>query len=424
MDVCLVVATPDRPLLFVQQPVESLYAATILQRRGHRVQIADSRVTEVSEVITTSPELFVVVTQTYDLTQCNSLSLENARRLVSELRQRHPGVPVVAAGMHASLEPQMTRRDLSVDASLPGEIEVSLPWLVDRLAEEPRALSGPLDGAPREADPAELPVPDYELIDVQQYWGEIIDSDGRLTNGRTGLIFANRGCPYECRYCFVWFGAKIRRREPAQVVAELRAQAERGVRNFFFLDYTFTIVPGWVRELCGLIRDSGLDISWICQTRVERVTPELLADMRSAGCRGIFYGVESPWIADLDLEKPSSREVIEQAILDTNAAGIKALVFILFGTEYGDPDKARELYHFLRDLPAVFHPSRLLPRPFTGLWNQQTAGMEKPTSWAEYADRAEALQRQLTEMDKLEEEFQRILTLPNYVENQLARDRS
>ncbi|TCB99658.1 B12-binding domain-containing radical SAM protein [Micromonospora zingiberis] len=418
MKICLLVAMPDRPLLFVQQPVESLYTATILRQQGHDAYLVDARLGE-DQVKLGDPDLVIVITQTYDLTQCNSISLEKSRELVAMVRQRHPGVPIVAAGVHASMEPEMTRRDLDVDASLPGELESAVPAFVARVTADPLALHGPFDDIPQQVDPQTLPVPDYDLVDVHRYWGEVVDPSGAIRNGTTGLIFANRGCPYTCSYCFVWFGAKIRRRDPEQVVAEMRAQRERGVRHFFFLDYTFTIVPTWVRELCALIRAEKLDVSWICQTRVERVNPELLADMRSAGCTGIFYGVESPWIADLDMDKPTGREAIEEAVRQTNDAGIQPLVFILFGTENGDPAKARELHDFLRDLPATFHPSVLLPRPFTSLWNKHTEGMARPTSWTEYAQVASELQREILGRSEVGAVHKEILLLPNYVENRL-----
>ncbi|MEK8104310.1 radical SAM protein [Micromonospora sp. M12] len=226
-------------------------------------------------------------------------------------------------------------------------------------------LSTSLDAAPRNTDPATLPVPDYTLIDVTKYWSEVIDpATGVLSNNVTGLLFANRGCPYTCSYCFVWFGAKIRRREPRQVVAEMRAQAEQGVRNFFFLDYTFTIIPGWVRELCELIR-RGTGRVLALPDAGGTVNPELLADMRSAGCVGIYYGVESPWIGDIEMDKPTPQPVIEKAIQDTADAGIHPLIFILFGTENGEEEKARQLHEFLAGLPGTFHPSVLMPRPFT-----------------------------------------------------------
>jgi anaerobic magnesium-protoporphyrin IX monomethyl ester cyclase len=415
MRVTLVIPVPDREMIFVQQPVEALYAATILAQAGHEVSVVDARVTD---PVLDRPDLVFVITQTYDLTQCNSISLANAASLVAEIRAGHPAAPIVAVGMHASMEPEMTVRDLAVDASLPGELEVAIPWLVEAYIEDPAVLRGSLEAAPRTTDPATLPVPDYSLIDVTKYWSEVIDpATGVLSNNVTGLLFANRGCPYTCSYCFVWFGAKIRRREPAQVVAEMRAQAEHGVRNFFFLDYTFTIIPAWVRELCALIRAEGLEVSWLCQTRVERVNPELLADMRSAGCVGIYYGVESPWIGDIEMDKPTPRPVIEKAIQDTADAGIHPLIFILFGTENGDPAKAMELHDFLRDLPGTFHPSVLMPRPFTDLWARSNKGLPKPESWAEYDRIAGTLRDELSGRPEVADVHKQILLLPNYIGN-------
>lgn len=415
MRVSLVIPVPDREMIFVQQPVEALYAAAVLAEAGHEPSIVDTRV---ADLVLGNPDMVFVVTQTYDLTQCNSLSLNNAARVVADIRAAHPGVPVVAVGMHASMEPEMTVRDLGVDASLPGEMEVSIPWLVDSYQENPAVLAGPLTDVPTTVDPATLPVPDYGLIDVSKYWSEVIDPEtGVLSNNVTGLLFANRGCPYSCSYCFVWFGAKIRRREPAQVVAEMRAQFEHGVRNFFFLDYTFTIVASWVKELCALIKAEGLDVSWLCQTRVERVDPELLAEMRSAGCVGVYYGVESPWIRDIEMDKPTPRGAIEKAIKDTADAGLHPLIFILFGTENGDPERARELHNFLEDLPGTFHPSVLMPRPFTDLWNRFTGDTPKPTSWAEYDRIASSLRDELSGRPEVAEVHQQILQLPNYIGN-------
>lgn len=415
MRISLVIPVPDREMIFVQQPVEALYAATILQEAGHEVSVVDARV---QDPVLDRPEFVFVVTQTYDLTQCNSLSLNNAANLVAAVRAAHPGVPTVAVGMHASMEPEMTTRDLGVDASLPGELEVAIPWLIESYLEDPAVLAGPLDAAPRNTDPATLPVPDYRLIDVTKYWSEVIDPEtGVLSNNVTGLLFANRGCPYTCSYCFVWFGAKIRRREPRQVVAEMRAQAEQGVRNFFFLDYTFTIIPAWVRELCELIRAEGLDVSWLCQTRVERVNPELLADMRSAGCVGIYYGVESPWIGDIEMDKPTPQPVIEKAIKDTADAGIHPLIFILFGTENGEEEKARQLHEFLAGLPGTFHPSVLMPRPFTDLWARSNVGAAKPGSWAEYDQIATRLRDELSGRPEVADVHKQILLLPNYIGN-------
>lgn len=423
LNICLVIARADRfQLAFTQQPVESLYTATSLLKQGHRAEIWDTRVRDLPDAaqLTFEPDLFVVITQTYDLTQCYSISINNSRALVDDLRARWPGVPIVAAGMHADVAPAMTASDLRCDASLGGEIEVSVPWLAERLGSESDVLRRGLGDAPRFADPEALPVPDYGLIDVGAYSGEIVRPDGAIDRGTTGLIFANRGCPYDCSYCFVWFGRRLRKRPVQCVVAELAAQSRSGVRNFFFLDYTFTIDRAWVSELCTAIKQAELDISWLCQTRCERVTLELLVEMRSAGCAGVYYGVEAPWIAATDMSKPTSQAVINAAIDNTVAAGLHPFVFVIFGLESYDETKAWQLYEFLRTSPATFYPSIILPRPFTELWDRHTKGRPAPRDWNECDQIANDLRNTVYLSPTVREVHEKIKTLPSNVKNRVA----
>ncbi|HZN19318.1 MAG TPA: radical SAM protein [Micromonosporaceae bacterium] len=421
MRVELVVCQPDMPSDFCQQPLETLYAATLLEGCGHDVGVIDLRVADLPENRLGQADVMFLVTQTYDLTQCYSISLSGSRRTVADLRRRAPGVPLVAVGVHASLEPEMTARDLGCDAALPGELESAVPWLVAQLGEDPLAYRGDLSRAPRAADLGSLPVPNLGLVDVDRYYGEVVAPGHRsILRGTTGLVFANRGCPYSCAYCFVWFGSRMRWREPGQVAAELAAQVRAGVRDFFFLDYTFTLRRSWVVDLCERIADSGLDISWICQTRCEKVDPDLLAVMRAAGCRGVFYGVESPWIAETDMLKPTPRGVIERAISDTVEAGILPMVFVLVGLENEDPAKARELQAWLAGLPAVFDVSTLLPRPFTTLWERYTAGLPRPRSWDGYQALADTIRDRHFTPPALREVQQAITALPNYAGNAVA----
>lgn len=403
---------------FLQQPIEALYTATILQETGHSVDLWDLRVQNPPERLAQPPDLFVLITQTYDLTQCYSISVRNSTAAVTDIRRHYPGVPVVAAGLHASMRPDMTRQVLGCDASLPGELEVAVPWLVDEFSKDASVLDGPLAQAPATVDPQDLPVPDYALLDLTHYWSEIVDpSTSSVYRGTTGLLLANRGCPYSCTYCFVWFGAKIRQRRPEQVVAEMRAQTRLGVRHFFFLDYTFTISKQWVLELCTLLREADLGVSWICQTRCERVDAQLLAMMREAGCSGVYYGVESPWIAETSMEKPTPSALIESTIQATIEAGLHPLLFILFGTENNDPQKAEELYQWLKSLPGTFLTSALLPRPFTSLWDEHTKGRPAPSTWDEYAAVAEHLSTNVFSSPQMRVVQSRIHELANYIGN-------
>ena len=65
------------------------------------------------------------------------------------------------------------------------------------------------------------------------------------------------------------------------------------MRNFYVVDEQFTFQAPRVMEICRLIQQKGLDITWTVNSRVDCVTGEMLASMRAAGCRSIAFGVES-----------------------------------------------------------------------------------------------------------------------------------
>ena len=418
MRIQFVIARPDMVSDFCQQPLETLYAATVLRHRGHAVRIADLRVEGPPRLLPERPDAVFLVTQTYDLTQCYSITLRGASAAVDHVRWLWPGVPIVATGVHASLEPAMTARELRCDAALPGEVEAAVPWLVERMASDSSGWRGELARAPRLVDPDSLPVPDLDLVDLDSYYGEVVSPRHRsVFRSRTGLVFANRGCPYQCAYCFVWFGRRVRRRRPDQVLEELRVQLDHGVRDFFFLDYTFTLSRDWVLGLCEGVREARLDISWICQTRCEHVDDDLLRAMRAAGCAAVFYGVESPWIAAMDMLKPTPRHLIDRTIERTTAAGLVPMLFILIGLENQDPEKAAALRAWLGGLDARFDASVLLPRPFTRLWDQLTTGRAQPTSWEGYQEMADRLQCTHFLPPAVRAFQDSIFRLPNYLGN-------
>ncbi|MHB1412674.1 MAG: B12-binding domain-containing radical SAM protein, partial [Thermoleophilia bacterium] len=55
----------------------------------------------------------------------------------------------------------------------------------------------------------------------------------------------------------------------------------------------FTNDQEYAIETAEEIRRRGLDISWVCNSRVDTVSPELLKAIRNAGCWMIGYGIES-----------------------------------------------------------------------------------------------------------------------------------
>ncbi len=111
------------------------------------------------------------------------------------------------------------------------------------------------------------------------------------------VILSGRGCPNRCSYCVIpqtLNGHKFRRRTPKDVVDELQYIKENfeDLGEVFFEDDTFTASHEHVREICNLILERGLKITWSCNARAD-VPLDLLKLMKKAGGREMCVGFES-----------------------------------------------------------------------------------------------------------------------------------
>lgn len=270
------------------------------------------------------------------------------------------GCVTVAGGPHAGLIPEefITTSGV-VDYVSVGEAEETLVDLLDTLQLGGAALgvpglvirtdAGPVRTAPRRSRP-DIRVarwPARELIPMRAYREHTEDSS----------LIASRGCPYPCSFCAirVMSKASYRRRVPADVVSE----AHHLVRHYdagrlTFFDDIFTIDPRYTNALLDEMDDRPLGVPWSCETRVDRVYPELLQRMRAAGCHRLFFGVESGSQRILDsMSKRTTVPQILSAVRETQRAGITPVLSIMVGVPDDDSDSIRETIAMVRELEAT-----------------------------------------------------------------------
>ena len=148
-------------------------------------------------------------------------------------------------------------------------------------------------------------------------------------------MMATRGCPFICNFCaskVVW-GITYRKRSPKDIVDEMRElYLLYNVNHINFADDTLTIDKKWTHDLCQEIIDSGMKISWSCNSQTSTVTREMLFKMKEAGCEQIWFGVESgnPKIRR-DMEKYITNESIINAFNWSKEAGIKTRAHMIVG---------------------------------------------------------------------------------------------
>lgn len=133
----------------------------------------------------------------------------------------------------------------------------------------------------------EIPCPDWRLV-------------GRRPHELYG-IETQRGCAYKCKYCTypVYSPGKpdtsgLRLKSIPRVIDEIRRNyEEHGIVNCRFIDSTFTFPIRRAEEICRAVIQARLPIEWFCFGRVDNMTPQLAGLMAEAGCKLIFFGVES-----------------------------------------------------------------------------------------------------------------------------------
>jgi len=193
------------------------------------------------------------------------------------------------------------------------------------------------------------------------------------TGVHQATIVTNRGCPFHCVYCLAnqVSGTLNRYRSIENVMGEIRDCVEtHGIRSFLFRSDLFTQNKKWVIRLCEALIDEGLEIDWVCNSRVDTVNPEVLGWMKKAGCTIIAFGVESGDQETLDLiDKSAKVEDSFKAIEWVREAGMKSSVYLLMGLPWDTKESAVELERYAKELdPDILEIFYAYPFPGTPLY--------------------------------------------------------
>jgi radical SAM superfamily enzyme YgiQ (UPF0313 family) len=228
-------------------------------------------------------------------TVCSSYPL--TLRIAAEVRQAHRTSTIALGGPQASVVDIATMRAYPyIDLVVRGEAEQTLPDLLDALAERRSLATIPgitfrrEDGeimrnpeAPLVLDLDALPFPAFHLF-----------PDVRFC--RHFPLELGRGCPFACTFCSTndFFRRRFRLKSPAHMIAEMRRVKQTyGISSFELVHDMFTVDRKRVVAFCEALLETKEEFIWGCSARTDCVDEELIALMAKAGCRGIFFGIET-----------------------------------------------------------------------------------------------------------------------------------
>lgn len=134
----------------------------------------------------------------------------------------------------------------------------------------------------------ELPFPAYDLLpNLNCYHTGVL-------NPPFALVQTSRGCPFSCTFC-AYGKSKYRVRSVENVISEIKWLKENfKIKSFLFFDDTISLKEGRTEEIAKRMIDEKLnDLKWVCCTRANLVSYEMLKLMKQAGMVEIAIGIET-----------------------------------------------------------------------------------------------------------------------------------
>jgi len=323
-------------------PIGLMYVAAALERAGFEVQMLDNYlmkkpISEFKQLVTSLNPKIVGIT-------CGSATYRRCIETAKAIKEILPSCKIVVGGWHASYVPDSLLENPEIDYVVMGEGERAVTELATCIVNgnEPQAMTLAGVACRRQGkniknppkfieNMDEIPYPARHLLPLELYDRTI----EYLSVKPADVMSIARGCVYNCGFCEtrkLW-GNICRAFTPQRVIGEIKdLQSRYGTKGIYFINDNFTLRKKETLELCNLIVKEKLDLEWVCDTRVDLVNQELLEAMSKAGCKTIWFGVESGSQRILQrIGRNTTLEQIETAFKLCRKNGIKTACSFMLG---------------------------------------------------------------------------------------------
>lgn len=335
-------------------PLGVLAVASYLQQHGHTVKFVDRcvRADSIAESIDSfAPQVIGVAFMSEKV-------IDDVQLIYSEASKR--GIPVVAGGATATMVPEMLLREGCADIIIKGEGELTWDELARLLesGDDYKSIRGIcylengkfISNEDREfADLADFPPIDWTLAgDPSVYFQTLFGIKNVI------YIYSAKGCPGECTFCYnKGFSKRCYRKRPLETaLEEIAVLTPHGLDGVHFSDEIWCKNSSELHENCKTITDSGLSFKWGCNFRIGQVKPEDFRLMYEAGCRWIFFGVESG--SDYIQQKMKKKIRLDKVYETVKAccdAGINAITSFIVGFPGEREQDLRATVQLIQSIP-------------------------------------------------------------------------
>lgn len=345
MKVMLVNPKPKHYFKSSTCPLGLLSIATYLNERNYTAKIIDSVVENINykkKIIEFEPDIVGISVISYK-------SIADAIKASEAAHAQN--IPVVWGGPLASIIPETVLKHGCVDYVIIGEGEITWEMFLEALKGK-TALSD-IDGLSyikdgeilinkdrAFADLAGFPILDWGLVNPQDYFQSLFSAKKML------YLYSAKGCPGQCTFCFnKGFNKCVYRKRPFDYCIEEMKYLVRntGLDGVHFADELWCRNKTEMAENCDKIKNAELDVVWGCNARIGTYEKEDFIVMFNAGCRWMFFGVESgSETIQEEIRKGISLKKVVETVNNCADAGIVPVTSFIIGFPDETPEQIKE----------------------------------------------------------------------------------
>lgn len=376
----------------VYPPLGLAYIASVLKNAELEVALLDNQIWRLrgnalkDEIKKNSPQVVLLSAMTPSWPAVVSLS-----RLIKEISS---DITVGVGGPHLSVYPTEALSHKSIDFGIYAEGEHSALEALKAIREG-RALDDVkgcvfrkddrvIVNAPRQQieDLDSIPFPSIEALPYKKYFALSVQNP-------FFTMVTSRGCPYRCKFCFQGYLGGYRARSPENVVSEMELLVNKyGIKEIVVFDETFAVEGERALNICRLIRQKKLRFKWDLRTRIDLLNPQMLASLKSAGCRRLHLGIESGNQEILNkMDKGTSIAQIVEKVQLVKKYGFQARGYFMLGFPQESCEAIGKTIEFAKSLPLDWASFTItIGLPCTDIYNEALeSGYFSVDYWREYA---------------------------------------
>lgn len=305
---------PSSPFMISEKvfpPLGILSLATYCKYKGFKQVVVHDNVTANNVEKLSYADIFGL--------SCTTPQYSEALNIKKKIRKLYPKSLIVIGGAHCSGFLQTCKND-NWDSIVVGEGEQAFYKLLQNYQKNKIQLvyEEPF------LDIDTLPIPDRNLIDINQY---NFERDGK----RFTTMITSRGCPFSCTFCSSIWGKKYRHRKTELVKKEIDYLVdELKFEGIMFVDDVWSINKKRSFDLCHHIKTKN--IIWRCLLRTDLINEEILTLLKESNCVEIGIGIESGSQTILNkIMKGTTVEKNSQAIQLCKKIGVRVKTFLIMG---------------------------------------------------------------------------------------------